>query len=50
MDEVIVVDSGLSIISNRIKGLGSEPKYIGWGIGDTVPTNDDVNLENKNVP
>lgn len=26
-----VVDGGLDIVTNRILGSGTEPKYIGWG-------------------
>lgn len=29
----MITDSGLSIISNRIKGSGTEPNYIAWGTG-----------------
>lgn len=28
-----VTDKGLEIISKRIKGLGTEPLYVGWGTG-----------------
>ena len=30
-DDVKVVNAGLAIITNRIKGSGTEPKYIQWG-------------------
>jgi hypothetical protein len=37
--------SGRSIITSRLKGLGTEPKNIGWGIGVvTQSANSDVNL------
>lgn len=30
----LVVDTGLAIITDRVKGVGgAEPKYIGWGTG-----------------
>lgn len=28
-----VQDAGLAIITNRLKGAGTEPLYIGWGTG-----------------
>src|ERR1043165_8083213 len=28
-----VVDGGLAIVTNRIAGSGTEPKFIGWGTG-----------------
>lgn len=42
-DVVKVVNSGLGIITNRITGAGTEPKYVAWGdsavsaaaVGDT---------------
>lgn len=30
---VVVVNAGRDIITNRIKGLGTEPLNIGWGTG-----------------
>jgi len=29
----VVTDAGLAIITNRIVGSGTEPKYVGWGTG-----------------
>jgi hypothetical protein len=29
----VVVNAGLDIITNRIKGLGTEPLNVGWGTG-----------------
>lgn len=29
----VVSNSGLAIITNRMRGSGTEPVYIGWGIG-----------------
>lgn len=36
-DVMMVVNKGLEIITNRIIGAGSEPKYIHWGTGTTSP-------------
>jgi hypothetical protein len=41
--------SGRSIITNKLKGNGTEPKFIGWGGANAAPTitgstNSDVNL------
>ena len=40
-DVVYVLDTGLTIITDRLMGGGAEPKYLGWGTGATaaVPTN-----------
>lgn len=40
----MVVDDGLAIISNRIKGQGTEPKYIAWGVGTAETTAADAAL------
>lgn len=29
----VVTNGGFAIISNRILGSGTEPKYVGWGTG-----------------
>ncbi len=40
-----VVDGGLDIITNRIKGSGTEPLNIGWGTGtQTATTRADTGL------
>ncbi len=44
-DVVKLVDSGLAITTNRIKGAGTEPKYIAWGTGSTPAANGDTELE-----
>ena len=44
-DSIYVVDSGLGIITNRIMGVGTEPKYIGWGTGTTPATPADTGLQ-----
>src|SRR6185503_6734832 len=44
----VVTGSGRSIISNRLKGTGTEPLNIGWGLGATATVNTsaatDVNM------
>lgn len=40
-----VVDGGLDITTNRLKGLGTEPLNIGWGTGaQTTTTRADTGL------
>ena len=29
----VVTNAGLAIVTNRMRGSGTEPVYIGWGIG-----------------
>jgi len=29
----LVVNGGLGIVTNRLKGAGTEPLHVGWGIG-----------------
>jgi hypothetical protein len=43
-DVIYVVDDGLAIITNRIIGAGTEPKYIGWGTNATAATAADTGL------
>lgn len=40
-----VVDNGLAIVTNRLIGNGTEPKYIGWGTGTTDATQTDTGLQ-----
>jgi len=42
---VKVTATGRKIITDRIKGTGTEPKNIGWGTGDTPPVDGDTDLE-----
>ncbi|MFA5130417.1 MAG: hypothetical protein WC477_05930 [Patescibacteria group bacterium] len=37
-DVVWVTNAGLSILTNRILGAGTEPKWIAWGTGTTTAT------------
>lgn len=42
---VKVVATGRKIISDRIKGTGTEPKNVRWGTGTTAPVDADTSLE-----
>ena len=39
-----VVDGGLDIVTNRIKGSGTEPLNVGWGTGAGTTTRTDTTL------
>jgi hypothetical protein len=39
-----VVDGGLDIVTNRIKGAGTEPLHVGWGTGAGTTTRTDTSL------
>lgn len=39
-----VVDGGNAIVVNRVRGTGTEPKYVGWGIGAGATTQADTSL------
>lgn len=39
-----VVDGGLGIVTNRIKGAGTEPSHIGWGTGAGTTARTDTTL------
>src|SRR4030095_11220815 len=39
-----VVDGGLDIVTNRIKGAGTEPLNVGWGTGAGNTTRNDTSL------
>jgi len=41
---VKVVNGGLAIVTNRLTGGGTEPKYIGHGTGSSGPTVADTTL------
>lgn len=45
-DVAVVTNKGLDIITSRLKGLGNEPKYIGWGTGTTPASKTDTVLQN----
>lgn len=40
-----ILDNGLPIMANRIKGGGTEPKYIGWGTGTATAAKADTGLK-----
>lgn len=44
-DVALVTNAGLGVATNRIKGVGTEPKYIDWGTGTTLPNVTDIALE-----
>ena len=44
-DAAFVVDNGLAIITNRIIGAGTEPKYICWGTGATGAAATDTTIQ-----
>ena len=39
-----VVNQGLDITTNRLKGAGTEPLYIGWGVGAGTTAKGDTTL------
>lgn len=39
-----VVDGGLDIVTNRVKGAGTEPLNIGWGTGAGTTARTDTTL------
>ena len=39
-----VVDGGLAIVTNRLKGAGTEPLNIGWGTGAGTAARTDTTL------
>lgn len=44
-DSIMAVNTGLFITVNRLRGSGTEPKYLGWGTGTTAPIGTDTGLE-----
>lgn len=45
-----VVDGGLDITTNRLRGSGTEPKFIGWGTGaGTTAVGDTTLFTEKDV-
>lgn len=44
-DVAKVLDAGMGIITNRIAGAGTEPKYVAWGTGTTAAANTDTGLQ-----
>jgi plastocyanin len=48
-DVIKMLDTGLSIITNRINGTGTRPNFIGWGIGTTAALVTDSGLESASA-
>jgi hypothetical protein len=46
-DVVKMLNSGLEIITNRIKGAGTEPNYVSWGTGTVEAAVSDTSLTNE---
>lgn len=44
-DTFVKTNAGLAITTNRIKGSGNEPNYMGWGTGTTPAAVTDTGLE-----
>lgn len=40
----LLVDAGLAITTNRMRGSGTEPKYIAWGTGAGTTVHGDTTL------
>lgn len=40
-----VVNGGVGIIPNRLRGTGTEPVYVGWGTGSTTAAKADTGLQ-----
>ena len=36
-DVVLVVNRGLELVTDRIMGVGTEPKFVAWGTGTVAP-------------
>ena len=43
-DVVKIVDTGLALTASRLKGSGSEPKYVAWGTGATAAADGNTTL------
>lgn len=43
-DTTLFVKAGLNITTDRLKGLGTEPKHLGWGTGAGTATINDTTL------
>lgn len=49
MAGAIITNKGLNIVANRIKGLGTEPIYFGWGTGAAGPVAGDTALQTEDT-
>jgi hypothetical protein len=45
----IITNKGLSILASRIKGVGTEPLYIGWGTGIAAPVATNTQLATEDT-
>ena len=41
----MIVNSGLAIVTNRMRSLGTEPRWVHWGTGVTAPIGADTGLQ-----
>ena len=41
----VVTNAGRALVTNRLKGSGTEPNYLGWGTGTTTAAATDTALE-----
>lgn len=48
-DAAMKVNTGLAITTSRLKGIGAEPKYVGWGTGTTPPAASNTALQTPAV-
>ena len=44
-DVVVVTNVGLGIVTNRLKGSGTEPNYLHWGTGGTAAADTNTALQ-----
>ena len=49
-DTVYVTDGGMAIVTNRMAGAGTEPKFIGWGTGATTAAVNNTALQTAAAP
>lgn len=49
---VAFTNAGAAILTNRLQSSagGTEPKYIGWGIGTTTPVVGDTAIQTESAP
>jgi hypothetical protein len=47
---VVVVNAGRAITTNRLKGAGTEPSFVAWGIGTTTAAVTQTALVTESAP
>lgn len=47
---VVVTNKGRDITTNRLKGSGTEPNFVGWGIGTTTAAVTQTALVTESAP